>query len=125
MGEVVFDSNNDLYAVTGDLTIGPNVVIRGGTGDIGDATLGVVNQGTIRAETGTISLLGPDWRNEGTLEAVGGGTLSLVGTGSTSGSVLIGAGSQLVSAGDYVQTAGSTTLADGTLSPGHPRSRER
>jgi hypothetical protein len=69
-----------------NLTIGPDVTVRGNTGSIGysvywggptDVT--VTNQGTVQADTagGTISLGGKNWSNTGTLRATAGGSLIL------------------------------------------------
>ena len=79
-GTVVFgglNSNSWLRATPGHtLTIGPGITIRTGDrgGTVGYAGTGVVNQGTIRAETGAerLTFTGSGTFNEGFLEATGG-----------------------------------------------------
>jgi len=88
-GEVVFegkDGRNYMSAGSGVLTIGKGIVIRSGVqgGGVGQSATGLVNQGTISAQTAgtTVTVSGVDWVNDvgGLLEAKDGGTLALNGS---------------------------------------------
>src|SRR4029077_15406289 len=87
------------------LTIGPGITIHGQTGYVGwdpnfggDSEVAVINQGTIAADMagGTIVLRADSgWSNQGPLQALNGGTLTLPTTWSNSGGISVGAGSTL------------------------------
>jgi hypothetical protein len=104
---------NALRVVSGatTLTIGPNILIHGHSGRIGDSTgcfggapnVGVINQGTIAADTsgGTIYLLGQSVTNLGSLQAATG-TLIVTGlTGNIGAATVTGEGT-LDLTGTYV-----------------------
>jgi hypothetical protein len=71
------------------LTIGPNITIRGKSGTIRNSGTAntFINQGKIDADVagGTITLDAPGWINQGTAQALGGGTLSLKGSWNNAG----------------------------------------
>ena len=74
-GQILFSGdwgNNYVRPVDGgQLTIGPAITLRtaGKPGAIGDATLPLVNQGSILAETNSITLAGANVVNQGVLQA--------------------------------------------------------
>jgi hypothetical protein len=92
-GQIAFNGASNVVTPNGDsgttLTIGPSVTVKTGTGSgtLGFATLGLVNQGTLSARTPgqTLTVTGANWTNTGTLEAKNGGTLKLAGTFTTAG----------------------------------------
>jgi len=127
-GSIVFgglNSNSWLRATLGHtLTIGPGITIRTGDrgGTVGYAGTGLVNQGTIRAETGgqRLSFTGSGAFNEGLLEATGGilalsetwnnhGTLRV-----TLGTVELGGSFATADIGTFERTGGIVNLT-GTL----------
>ena len=83
-GTIVFGSSNfstpiTLQATSGLVTLGPGILVRGGTGRL----LNFVNQGEVVVEDASAILLeGTNWRNEG-LVRVRGGQLFLGGTFNT------------------------------------------
>jgi hypothetical protein len=99
-GTVVFGSSalNLLRAgpsAGSNLTIGPNVVVRGQAGYVGYSPyfggptgVSVINQGTLRADVagGTITVDGTPWSNTGTIQAAGG-IVSLAGSWTNSGTI--------------------------------------
>ncbi len=103
-----------LYSTT--LTYGPSVVIDGGSGCIGfcpswsgtGVAIGVVNQGTIRAQDAgqTLTIRASDLVNLGTWQATAGGILELE---------LVGAAGNLVNAGLVQVDVDSTLSANTTL----------
>jgi hypothetical protein len=121
-GTIVFANDgfvsNRLNVEAGNLTLGSNVLVRGGSGTIGNqnfvggaATL--TNNGTIQAdEAGRTITLGVSGltTNNGTLAALNGGTLLL------SSAVQGTSGSQIVAgAGSVVQQSGVTLSGDMNL----------
>ena len=92
----------------GTTTFGPNVVVRGQNGTIGQeinigGTQTLVNNGMISADTagGTISIMQSAVTNNGTLEARNGGTLVLSSNvaGGATGQIFAGPGSQVIQNG--------------------------
>jgi RHS repeat-associated protein len=73
------------------LTIGGNVTITGTSGAIDDSDGGLVNEGTIQADTagGSIQVggTGDSWTNQGTIEVSNGATASLIGSWSNTGTI--------------------------------------
>jgi len=101
-GAVLFggNGNNALYVLGGaagsTLTIGPNVLVHGKNGAVGFYSgYGLVNQGTISADTagGTILVRSDALSSAGTLQATDGGTLTLAGAWSNTGTLEIDLGS--------------------------------
>jgi YD repeat-containing protein len=106
-GTVEFPTNGSLgvlEAVTNGttLTIGPDITLRGGRGQVGGLrrwgrTMSVVNQGTIIAQTAGQTLLfqgvgaGSTVQNQGMLQA-SGGVLEVSNLNSNSGAIIAGAG---------------------------------
>ena len=83
------------------LTIGSDITVRGQGGTISGT---FINQGTISSdETGTISISGTGWTNEGTVEATGGGRVTASGTSTNSGIYSVAFDSQFTVSGNYVQ----------------------
>ena len=123
-GASVTDS---IYTGTG-LTIGSGITIQGQTGYVGynphySIASGntFTNQGTIDADVagGTITLLGTNWSNAGTIEASNGGTLVAGGTlnNLASGTLTGGTWEALsggIIAGLSVTTNAATLLLDGS-----------
>jgi len=86
-GKVVFDgtfANGWFRPLNGALTIAPGITVQTGTqtGGVGDPNYGLVNQGTLSAQTAgtTLYVSGKNWVNQGILQAKNGATLSLAGT---------------------------------------------
>src|ERR1017187_1888391 len=90
-GQVVFgDTGGDPYgcngalylqSTSGTLTIGPGITIHGQRGYVGNASLPLINQGTISADVAgaTITINGQPFANQGVLQSAGG-TLNLACT---------------------------------------------
>ena len=98
--------------VTGTLTVGPNVTIRGTNGTIGGQNFeggpsALVNNGTISADVsgGTITIVNAPVTNTGILQAQNGGTLVL------SSNVTSGNGGQLLAGNGSVVYQNSVTLS--------------
>ncbi len=110
-GTVVFastDTHNAVAAVNSGttLTIGPNITVEGGSGNIGysddwsgnstESDVSFVNQGTIISNVagGSINLDGGAWSSSGSIEANNGDSLNLLDSWTNSGTLSIsGAGS--------------------------------
>ncbi len=128
-GSVVFaDSNfntsmNESGSSGSVLTIGSGVTIEGNAGSINAAAgTSFVNQGTITANTtgGTLTLNGT-WSSSGTIDAVSGGTLALSGSWSNTGTISetnanvdLGGTITIASLGTLTSSGGSVFLT-GTL----------
>ncbi|MCB1746825.1 MAG: hypothetical protein KDK06_06600 [Gammaproteobacteria bacterium] len=113
------NSENELRSTGGVFTLTNESNLLRGSGRLGANTLGLVNRGTIRADQPNALVVDPDdargFVNEGTLEAVGIGTLTLAsGAFSTSGVVTVASTAKLLRQGLYRQTAGVTQV-DGLL----------
>ncbi|HYE62715.1 MAG TPA: hypothetical protein VD997_12035 [Phycisphaerales bacterium] len=101
------------------LTLGSDVIVRGGNGLIGEAGTAITSNGLISANTNgrTITVQGASFSNGGIIEAVDGGRLVVNGvTGNLGTARSLGTGSALTLSGTYtlnepVQvTTGSLTL---------------
>ena len=122
-GAIVFGGTADdgtVVAGSGStLTIGSGITIHGPRGGSVGVLGAVVNQGTISAEVSAreIAVTGSSVTNEGTIQALNGGRiLFAIGQFTNTGDVTVGAGSNVrVLSGTYLQTAGETSLAGGTL----------
>ena len=116
--------NNDIEGVPASsawtLTNGPNHTIEG-SGQLGEASLNLVNNGTILANQSVALTIFPgngnSAINNGTFQANSGSTLVVNGSFTTAGTVNIGqvggtAASlfQMLGQNDYVQTGGTTSL---------------
>jgi hypothetical protein len=140
-GQVVFDdawANALLASEEGmTLTIGPNITIRGGSGEAtygasaaigtrpwpwygGASDFTIVNQATVSADVAGryIQFVGGSLTNQGTLAAIDGGGLYVNNlSGNLGNANLAGGGSQLSLDGtDWVNNLGLTAPADTTLS---------
>src|SRR6202008_2730750 len=78
-GEVVLGGGSSVNVLqpssSGTLTIGPGILVHGPQGGtVGNASFGLVNQGTIRADTAgkTITVTGTNWSSSGPIEASAG-----------------------------------------------------
>ena len=107
-GTVVFGAYSDnrynaLRLDTGGaaLTIGPGITVRGKNGTIGYAYLyggpqnvGVTNQGAILADVngGTINIQAQPFSNQGTVQALNGGSLSIANIADAAGLLISGGG---------------------------------
>jgi hypothetical protein len=113
-GEILLDHalSYVYYGTLGStLTIASPLLVRG-FGNIGAGNGPFVNQSTIRSDVpgGSIDLDGSNgWTNEGTIEAVGGGNLSLTGSGWTN------AVSGTIDVQQGVLSSGGTWSSDGTI----------
>ena len=115
-------SNTILNGLTGSgtngtLTIPGSVSIHGAAGVIkSSSTSGtIVNQGTISADVagGAISLNPTGiFRNEGTIQATGGGVITARFSSANLGVVSVGAGSTINVTGNYSQAATGTTRVE-------------
>jgi hypothetical protein len=122
-GDVVFGGTGDAGSVVSTtgatLTIGPGITIHGPRGGSVGVLGSLVNQGTISAEVNAleITVSGTSVTNAGALQALNGGQILLSGTFANTAEVIVGAGSQfrILGSGTYLQSAGETTLAGGTL----------
>jgi hypothetical protein len=106
----------------GQLTLGPAITLRtaGKPGVIGDATLPLVNQGSILAETNSITLAATTVENAGVLEAAHGGSITVQGTLTNSGQLLLGTAPGILEIkGDLDQLpAGAITVGLAGTTPG-------
>ena len=96
-GTVVFgnSANNNLWLANAGTTLtnGAGITIRGQTGTIGYGgapNVAVINQGTISADVsgGTITVNAQSFNNQGLGQGINGGTLSLLGAWSNSGTLV-------------------------------------
>ena len=81
-GQVVFagtGGNNVLLPMSGTLTIGPALTIRGGTGTIGEQSLPLINAGTISVNGADsfITIRGNPFTNNGTTQELNGGKVRI------------------------------------------------
>ena len=127
-GQVVFDSSSGSGIVTPSslaLTINPQITIRTGAGSgiVGQVQLSTTNNGLISAQTAgqTLTIQG-DFINQGTLQAINGGTLTLnpgmvwSNTGTLrvdNGTLNIGGSDTLKNLGSFTRTAGTVNLTGG------------
>ena len=88
---------------SGTLTIAAGITIEGKGGAIGNASLPLVNQGTIveDASGGHLVIQGGGWTNAGTIEASGGEAV-LMGSWTSTGTIEA-SGANVVSRGDVDQ----------------------
>jgi hypothetical protein len=115
-GTIIFGNQgacNALRLITGGttLTIGPDLLLRGHSGQIGQSTscigspanVSVINQGTIVADVagGMIATRGEEFINEGTLAAENGGHLNIQNLVGNLGDVALITGSTLTLNGSY------------------------
>ncbi len=119
-GEVLLGASgsNSVKSSSGTLTIGPDILIHGRSGQVLGYP-GLVNEGRISADVadGTIVLGGTGWSNLGIVEAVGGGSLRLGGTFTTTGlGDFRGAGGRIAITGVMDNTGDSLAL-DATTGP--------
>jgi hypothetical protein len=136
-GEVVCEGAEGIRRITslsGDsatLTIGPGGIIRTTPGFAGDLTIGpgagfdgvlsLVNQGLISSEVAgrAITLSVPTFTNQGTVQAVNGGSLTITGTltnlsaGTLTGGSWVVAGSSTLSTPGAITTNAATIVLDG------------
>ena len=94
-GTVQFTDDNNQYfsspgyvSAAGAMTFGPDVTVTGTQGIIDDNNASFINQGTIRFDTGgsiRIGGIGDAWTNQGTIEALNGATVNLIGSWTNSG----------------------------------------
>ncbi|MGO9915353.1 MAG: hypothetical protein ACLQIB_11655, partial [Isosphaeraceae bacterium] len=134
-GTVLFggDSNNNDRITTavssgdsGKLTIGSGITLEGENGLIGNASLPLINQGTINDDVsgGAFNIYGTNWSNTGTLEASNGGSLSLNGTWANTGPITASGGTVYLNGtwtntGPFTASAGTMDLAGaGTFGTG-------
>ncbi|HRF11814.1 MAG TPA: Ig-like domain-containing protein [Candidatus Accumulibacter phosphatis] len=110
-GQVLFEGNGAYNLVRlltqgAVLTIDAGIAIGGpNNGSVGDDAHTIVNKGSIVSGTqgGTISLRGTSVRNEGSLEALGAGTLSLTNL-LNAGLLKADPGGQVIISGPFTQT---------------------
>jgi hypothetical protein len=122
-GDVVFGGMGDAGSVVSTtgatLTIGPGITIHGPRGGSVGVLGSLVNHGTISAEVNAleITVSGTSVTNAGALQALNGGRILLSGMFTNTAEVTVGAGSQfrILGSSTYLQTAGETSLAGGTL----------
>src|SRR5262249_16248660 len=81
-GQMVFagTGTDSVIPTSGNFTIGKNITIRANhAGIIGSASVELLNRGTISAEAGgeAINIFGSRVRNQGTIEALNGGSLKV------------------------------------------------
>lgn len=113
--EVLFNgATAGLLRTTGTLTLGAGTLVHGGGGRLGfDPDETVVNQGVIRADVpGQVLTVGARINNNGTVEAVNGGTLRLSSVGTVGQASVAGAGSAMELAGNYTNTS-TINVTDG------------
>ncbi|HRF73519.1 MAG TPA: Ig-like domain-containing protein, partial [Accumulibacter sp.] len=108
----------------GTLTLAPNVLVRGGYGIIGGSyrfgeAMALVNEGTIRADTGyTLQIGGTSFSNAGLVETTDGGHLSAnAATFVNTGVVRSGATGYLLDIGtsNWISSTGTMAIEGGTL----------
>ncbi len=127
-GEVVFDGGTETKAITvpsGNLTIGPNVTIRTGTGSgriNTSSNRDLINQGTLSAETSgrSIRYIGSIsnsrlFVNEGLIRAVHGGELELEGVSGNLGQIEVNTSGKMSLTGSYTIDQDIAIDSGGTL----------
>ena len=122
------------------LTIGSGITIHGGWGQVGNAGLGLVNQGTINADVSgqTLTVTGTNWTNSApsvlkatagtlslqgswsnplgsTVSALTGGALTLGGTWSNAGVISINAGTLNLVSNFTTAQLGTVNRTGGTV----------
>jgi hypothetical protein len=95
-----------------DSIVNQGAITGGSSGTLTIGGVNWVNNGTIAANGGSISV-GNSWTNNGTVLAQNGGLLSTPAFSNAGSLTIDGASSQLTSSGNYTQTGGSTTLKNG------------
>ena len=113
-GEIVFggtSANNRLQQSSGTVTIGSGLTVRGGGGSIVGP---VINDGTILSnESGeTITTSGSALTNNGTIQATGGGNVTLNNLATNDGVFDIGAGSKIRRVGTLVLSSTSVVKVE-------------
>ncbi len=110
-GEVVFNGNssNAILPPTGNsLTIGPNIIVRTGSGGGGVGSVGapLINHGLISAQTpgAAITLQGSSVTNQGTLQASNRGILGIFNLSAPLGNLLLNNGT--------LSLSGASTIVD-------------
>ncbi|MFK8029447.1 MAG: PKD domain-containing protein [Gammaproteobacteria bacterium] len=95
------------------VTIGPNVLVRGGQATVGNVSRGLIVEGTISADFGRINVTGNSVINNGELEALVGNTLFIDNLSSSPGDLHVGPDSELLLADALTAlTAGSDVKID-------------
>jgi hypothetical protein len=111
------DPRNRIFTGNTQCTNGTNHKIRG-AGQLLVDSGGMLNQGTITADQSNALFIDPNalgFTNQGVLRATAIGGMGIgPGPFTTSGTVVVDAGSSLTRSGPYTQTAGKTTV-NGTL----------
>jgi hypothetical protein len=117
-----FSGNNFISGNSAPLILGANLTVTGASGQI-TSNVAFDNQGTITADptamglgqtSGTFTLSGTNWTNDGTIQAQNGGSLSLDGTSSATAPAWTNNSGHMIS----VSGTGSLTLhASGSPTP--------
>ncbi|MGO9917226.1 MAG: Ig-like domain repeat protein, partial [Isosphaeraceae bacterium] len=104
-------SNGD----SGTLTIGSGITLHGNTGLIGNASLPLINQGTIADDIsgGSLAVYGTNWSSTGALEASNGGSVELYGALTNSGTIEANGGSVVGLNGSWANSGTITANAGG------------
>ena len=128
-GQILFSGSNAASKVTPSsvsLMIDPQVTIRtgGGSGIVGAAELPTINKGLISAETpGSSITIQGDFTNQGTLQAINGGILTLNPSTnwSNTGTIHLDQGTLNIGGSDLLKNLGPFTRNGGTvnLTGGH------
>jgi autotransporter-associated beta strand protein len=126
-GSVIFGSGGGNFTVqigSGQLTIGPGILVHGSSGNINGNGGGIFNQGTIAADAAGAGLSLSHFTNTGTLQAINGGTLSILNgpwdnsAGTiflSNGAVNLGGSFAASNIGSVVAISPSTVNITGTL----------
>ena len=119
-GSIVFGGATgntfEVYRSTTTLTIGPGISLHGKNGNVGISAINgggsFINQGTISADVanGSFILNGTSWTNQGTIQSDAGATVTLQGSWS-------GAGKLVVSGGTLNLAGSFTTAGSGIFAP--------
>ena len=109
--DTITDASNN--GDSGTLTIGAGITIEGQSAVIGNASVPLVNEGTIEVSAGgLISVYGSGWTNDGTVEAAAGGTLDLLDQPSNLDAGTLTGGTWIVGSGGTLELAGGNVTTD-------------
>jgi hypothetical protein len=118
-GSVVFGNSGNNWLFPGytnaTMTIASNITIHGNSGSVGIGDGPIVNQGKISCDVsgGTITVDGLPLTNQGSLQAINGGILSIAGGWNSTG-LLTESGSTLNLGGTFTNV-GSVSRTNGTI----------
>ena len=118
-GEILIGSGNNSIGGNADITIGPDITLRGYVGNFSPGSI-LVNQGTVHSDlpgTLTFGAAGMTVINDGVMKGTDGGSLSITGNWTNNASITIQDGGTLNLNGTY-NNLGTIAATDSTVNLG-------